>query len=349
MWITTKKTEEGAYDFLRPEKVEKIEYVDGGWGQGTGPTLRFYIDGKKYTSGDKLGCYVGYGATVIKEESKTGKLYNCDDSIIIAAVARHFFTYQYGDVKKLRELKRGDLLPLLSRKVSREYLLWHQIPHPGKCLHLNKKYLEYIDFQPTEDEFVKDLKSELITNPLRIATFMKKASAFKSVKIKMMDPSGMCEFVKTVEKLKQSDRDKAIKAFNRYVEGRFPLKSAIQNCEKCGMSLLLKFDHDDTLEFLIQNGANLNAIVCEQYVEPNLPILAVLAYRMQIDKMRFLLEHGADPNQGVDGGKRPLDLAFFMQRGYEPAKLLLQFGADPKLCKNQDMARKAMEIIKEAK
>ena len=90
--------------------------------------LLFQIDGVEYVSGQKLNFPAGTGLCFL--EAPDGKTYWCDDSIIIAALTRFWLTYFIKLDDKWPEPRFE--LPLLSRKDSRKYLQWHQIPHPGE-------------------------------------------------------------------------------------------------------------------------------------------------------------------------------------------------------------------------
>lgn len=346
MWITVKKSERGESEFIRPDRIEKIEYVGHIGGQGTGPTFRFYIDGRRFVSDSKIGRYVGYGTTVLCEENVVGKSYCCDDSVIISAVARYFFTGQYAELKQIPALRAGDLLPLFSRTMAREYLKIHQIPHPGKWSPL-KIYEKYKDFQPSAEEFAEDFKRQLVDNPLGLEDFLKTASMFRPRKIRTLSVQDITFFIDKIMTMSPLERSTAVKVFSKHVYGKTPLRSAILVYENSGKSLLSQAESGELCEFLLCNGANPNAVIKDSYPEPNMPLLAVLAYGMRTERMKFLLEHGADPNQGLEGGVRPLDMACYMRRGYASVRLLLKYGANPLFCKNQALVRDTLAKMAE--
>ena len=128
MWIKEKIIKGKRRILLRPEKVEFIRLMDLPLGQGDGCRFAIGIDGVEYISCQKLNFPVATGVCFLK--SPDGENYWCDDSIIIAALSRFLFTYEFKLDWKWPE--RGFELPLLSREESRKYLQWHQIPHPGE-------------------------------------------------------------------------------------------------------------------------------------------------------------------------------------------------------------------------
>lgn len=128
MWLKEKIVEGQRRVLLRPEKVEYIRIQMLCGGQGEGSYFAIGIDGAEYISGQKLQFSAGTGICFLR--SPDGNEYLCDDSIIIAALCRFLYTYQFKRDGKWPE--RGFELPLLSRQESRKYLQWHQIPHPGE-------------------------------------------------------------------------------------------------------------------------------------------------------------------------------------------------------------------------
>ena len=127
MWFTEKIIHKQPVLLLRPHKVEHICIVDVHASQGEGSYFSVRIDGEDFTSTQKLNFPVGTGFCLL--DSRDGKTFFCDDSIIIAAFCRFLFTHAYS----LSGIwpNRGEYLPLLSREESRKYLTWHNIPHPG--------------------------------------------------------------------------------------------------------------------------------------------------------------------------------------------------------------------------
>ena len=128
MWIKEKNIKGKRRILLRPEKVNFIRLMDLPLGQGDGCRFAIGINGVEYISCQKLNFPVATGICFLK--SPAGENYWCDDSIIIAALSRFLFTYEFKLDGKWPE--RGFELPLLSREESRKYLQWHQIPHPGE-------------------------------------------------------------------------------------------------------------------------------------------------------------------------------------------------------------------------
>ena len=128
MWLKKKIINGQRRTLLRPEKVEYIRVRELHGGQGEGSYFSVGIDGVEYVSGQKLNFPAGTGLCFL--EAPDGKTYWCDDSIIIAALTRFWLTYFIKLDDKWPEPRFE--LPLLSRKDSRKYLQWHQIPHPGE-------------------------------------------------------------------------------------------------------------------------------------------------------------------------------------------------------------------------
>ena len=128
MWLKEKRINGNLRILLRPEKVEYIRLLDLPLGQGDGARFAIGIDGAEYISCQKLNFPAVTGMCTL--EATDGQKYWCDDSIIIAALCRFWFTYYV----KLGEKwpARGFELSLLSREDSRKYLQWHLIPHPGE-------------------------------------------------------------------------------------------------------------------------------------------------------------------------------------------------------------------------
>lgn len=127
MWLKEKIINGKRCVFLRPEKVEYIRIVDYPMGQGDGAMFTIGIDGVEYISCQKLNVPPYCGLCFL--DSPQHEHFYCDDSIIIAALCRFFFTYQFS---KLPWPERDTKLPLLPRDLSRTYLKWHLIPHPGE-------------------------------------------------------------------------------------------------------------------------------------------------------------------------------------------------------------------------
>ena len=128
MWLKEKIINGMRRVLLRPEKVEYIRILEYPCGQGTGGCFAVGVDGVEYTSRQKLHFPAGTGICFLM--SPDDKEYWCDDSVIIAALCRFLYTYNFKINYEWPE--RGSELPLLSRHESRKYLRWHQIPHPGK-------------------------------------------------------------------------------------------------------------------------------------------------------------------------------------------------------------------------
>ncbi len=128
MWLKEKIINGQRRIMLRPEKVEYIRLMDLPLGQGDGCCFAVGIDGVEYISCQKLNFPAVTGICFLK--SPEDENYWCDDSIIIAALCRFLYTYKFKLSGKWPE--RGFELPLLTRDISRKYLQWHQIPHPGE-------------------------------------------------------------------------------------------------------------------------------------------------------------------------------------------------------------------------
>jgi ankyrin repeat protein len=83
----------------------------------------------------------------------------------------------------------------------------------------------------------------------------------------------------------------------------------------------------DMLRLLVENGANVNGVGKQLDGTP----LSVAAKSGDIDKVRFLLEAGADPHLSTSSGYTPLIHAVYGQSPTRPqvVRLLLDVGADP--------------------
>jgi ankyrin repeat protein len=94
-----------------------------------------------------------------------------------------------------------------------------------------------------------------------------------------------------------------------------------------GSGTLLNF-HPAVVEYLLSRGAAPNI----QTNENGSSVLAGLAYVNQLDCVRILLQHGADPNRGREAsGETPLHHALTKNESSRGplVKLLLDHGADP--------------------
>jgi len=93
----------------------------------------------------------------------------------------------------------------------------------------------------------------------------------------------------------------------------------------CGSGTLLTF-HPEVTAFLLANGATPDT----QTNENGASVLAGLCYVNQIECVRLLLEHGADPNLGRKNTmETPLHHAIANDASGELIALLAKHGADP--------------------
>ncbi len=93
---------------------------------------------------------------------------------------------------------------------------------------------------------------------------------------------------------------------------------------ECGSGTLLSF-HPPVIAFLLENGATPDS----QTNENGASVLAGLCYVNQIQCVKLILEHGANPNLGrVNTLETPLHHALANDASAELIALLIQHGAD---------------------
>jgi hypothetical protein len=94
--------------------------------------------------------------------------------------------------------------------------------------------------------------------------------------------------------------------------------------------LAAKVNNRSLLEFLVSNGASLDAAPLDSKVTVDTPLLSAIYYG-EIDAVRLLLESGAQVNHVNRYGNTPLDQAikYTAGDGQEIVRLLLKYGADP--------------------
>jgi len=94
--------------------------------------------------------------------------------------------------------------------------------------------------------------------------------------------------------------------------------------------LAAKLNNKSLLEFLVSNGASLDAAPVDSKVTVDTPLLNSI-YNGEIDAVRLLLESGAQVNHVNRYGNTPLQQAIkqAVGEGQEIVRLLLKYGADP--------------------
>lgn len=111
---------------------------------------------------------------------------------------------------------------------------------------------------------------------------------------------------------------------NAIKEGNLVVVKALvaDGCEICGFLLAVKKGHADIVQYLIDNGADVN----KGNAWDNTP-LHYAAYRGYTEIVKMLLAYGADVNAKNDDGETPLHYA--AEKGKtEIVKILLDNGAD---------------------
>src|SRR5262245_8841745 len=94
-----------------------------------------------------------------------------------------------------------------------------------------------------------------------------------------------------------------------------------------GIAANSRFADVDMLQLLVEHGANLNEVVNQLEGTP----LSIAAKSGNVDKVRFLLQEGANPHFRTDSGYTPLIQAVYGQKPTRPqvVRLLLDAGANP--------------------
>lgn len=91
------------------------------------------------------------------------------------------------------------------------------------------------------------------------------------------------------------------------------------------------FGHADAVQVLLDQGAQVNAISHSNvpYIPSNTALHAALAGERDLDVIRLLLKHGANPNLLDSNGHTCLHVAaYHVDRGIEIITLLKEHGAD---------------------
>jgi ankyrin repeat protein len=90
------------------------------------------------------------------------------------------------------------------------------------------------------------------------------------------------------------------------------------------LHIAAKNEHVQCLQFLLENGANINSLNCFRVTA-----LHAAAHHGHLNCLRLLLEHGADLNSRAALGSTPFQFAVTNGK-IECAKLLIDFGFDTK-------------------